>query len=85
MVIRCWRDHCQLLGIKLLYKCGGKFVGERTRVPLSSWMTELCFQMMLQLWQHRRTVKVTIELDRVVQVRGLTIGIPNTKFLVAGK
>jgi len=42
MVIRCWRDCCKHLGVKLLYKCSGKLVGERTRTLLKSWLTELC-------------------------------------------
>ena len=29
--------------MKLLYTCGGKLVGERTRAPKSSLLTELCF------------------------------------------
>ena len=29
--------------MKLLNKCSGKLVGERTRVPKSSLLTELCF------------------------------------------
>ena len=27
----------------LLFKCGGKLVRERTRVPLSSWLNKFCF------------------------------------------
>jgi len=46
MVIQCRHDHFKHLGVKLLYKCGGKLVGERTRAPLESWLT---VQMMLQL------------------------------------
>ena len=29
--------------MNLLYKCSGKAVGERTRAPKSSLLTELCF------------------------------------------
>ena len=29
--------------MKLLYKCSGKLVNERTKVPKSSLLTELCF------------------------------------------
>ena len=29
--------------MKLLYKCNGKLVGERTRTPKLSLLTELCF------------------------------------------
>ena len=47
MVIQCWRDICVAsylgLGVKLLYKCGGNLVGERTRAPKSSLVIELCF------------------------------------------
>ena len=72
LVLRCWRDHCQHLGIKLLYKCGGKLVGERTRVPLSSWLNEFCFadDAAVVAATKKNLVEPTIELDRVVQACG---------------
>ena len=43
VVIWCWQQCCTQLGVKFLYKCGGKLVGERTRAPSTSWITELRF------------------------------------------
>ena len=43
VIVWCWRQQCAQLGVKFLYKCGGKLVGERTRAPSTSWMTELSF------------------------------------------
>ena len=37
-----WRARCAGLGLKLLYECGGKLVGERTSAPILSLFTELC-------------------------------------------
>lgn len=42
-VIECWRDRCSSLGVEILYKCGGKLVGERTRRPSVINVTELLF------------------------------------------
>ena len=39
MNIQCWGDRCGGLGVKLLYKCSGKLVGERTRAPKLSLLT----------------------------------------------
>jgi len=85
MVIQCWHDRCQGLGIKLLYKCGGKLVGERTRTSLESWLTELCFADDAAIMAPTKDsiVKATVELDRVMKACGLTISIPKTKLLVA--
>ena len=43
VVIWCWQQCCTQLGVKFLYKCGGKLMGERTRAPSTSWITELRF------------------------------------------
>ena len=86
LVLRCWHNHCQHLGIKLLCKCGGKFVGERTQVPLSSWLNEFCFadDAAVVAATKKKLVEATIELDRVVRACGLTISALKTKVLVAG-
>jgi len=80
MVIQCWHDRCQGLGIKLLYKCGGKLVGERARTLLESWLTELCFadDAVIMAPTKDSIVKATVELDRVVRACGLIISIPKT-------
>ena len=86
MVIWCWRQRCAQLGVRYLYKCGGKLVGERTRVPSTSWMTELSFANDAAVVASTREdlVKGTVELNSVVTACGLTISIPKTKFLVVG-
>ena len=67
------------------YKCGGKLVGERTRAPSTSWMTELSFADDGAVSSTREDlVKATVELNSVVIACGLTISIPKTKFLVVG-
>ena len=35
MVMWCWRGRCEGLGVKLLYKCIGKLVSERTKAHKS--------------------------------------------------
>ncbi len=42
-VIMCWRDHCPSLGVDILYKCCGKFIGERTWRLSVDKVTELLF------------------------------------------
>ena len=79
-------SRCAQLGVRFLYKCGGKLVGERTRAPSTSWMTELSFGDDVAVVASTRDdlVKATIELNSVVTACGLTINIPKTKFLVVG-
>ena len=86
VVIWCWQQRCAQLGVKFLYKCGGKLVGERTRAPSTSWMTELSFadDAAIVTYSREDLVKATTELNIVVTACGLTISIPKTKFLVAG-
>ncbi len=36
-----WRERCIEFGVNVLYKCGGKLVGERTRRPLTAKVSEL--------------------------------------------
>ena len=43
IVIEEWRRRCQPLGVEVLYKCGGKLVGEWTRRPSSMVETECQF------------------------------------------
>ena len=43
LVIEEWRRRCQPFGAEVLYKCGGKLVGERTRRPSHVLVTELQF------------------------------------------
>ena len=43
LAIRCWLSRCGTAGIEVLYKIDGKFVGERTRRPLSFVISECLF------------------------------------------
>ena len=76
---------CAQLGVKFLYKCGGKLVGEWSRAPSTSWMTELSFadDAAIVTCTREDLVKATAELNSVVTACSLTIGIPMTTFLVA--
>jgi len=68
-----------------LYKCGGKPVGERTRIPKEFWLTEFCFGDDAAIMAPTKDSIVKATVDKVVRVCGLNISIPKTKFLVAGK
>ena len=87
MVMLCWRARCAGLGVKLLYKCGGKLVGERTRAPMSSLVTELCFadDAVITASTREDITKATVELQQVTAECGLTISFPKTKLMVAGR
>ena len=65
MVMMCWRARCAGLGVKLLYKCGGKLVDERTRAPMSSLVTELCFadDAVVTASTREDITKATVELQ----------------------
>ena len=43
VVVSTWRDRCKPFGIDILYKLGGKLVGERTRTPETTVLTEFLF------------------------------------------
>ena len=87
MVITCWRERCRSLGVDILYKCGGKLIGERTRSPQTAKVNELLFA------DDAAVVSTTRgKMERAAQFLGeettewgLTISIPKTKMLVAGK
>ena len=86
MVMMCWRARCAGLGVKLLYKCGGKLDGERTRAPMSSLVTELCFadDAVVTASTREDITKATVELQQVTVECGLTVSFPKTKLMVAG-
>ena len=86
MVMMCGRARCAGLGVKLLYKCGGKLVGERTRAPMSSLVTELCFadDAVVTASTREDITKATVELQQVTAECSLTTSFPKTKLMVAG-
>jgi len=61
-------------------------MGERTRAPSTSWMTELSNVDYSAIVTSTREdlVKATVELNNIVIACGLTISVLKTKFLVAG-
>ena len=72
--------------MKLLNKCSGKLVGEKTRVPKSSLLTELCFadDAVTTASTREDISKATMELEQVTTECGLSISFPKAKLLVAG-
>ena len=42
-VIGQWRERCMEIGVNVLYKCGGKLVGERMRKPFIPRVSKLQF------------------------------------------
>ena len=85
MVMQCWRDRCEGLGMKLLYLCGGKLVVERNNPPRSSLVTEQCFAddaIITASTREEDITKATMELKQVTNEYGLTISFPNTKLLL---
>jgi len=61
-------------------------VGEKTRAPSTSWMSELSYvdYAAMVTSTAEDLVKATVELSSIVTACGLTISVPKTKFLVAG-
>ena len=43
LVIGQWRERCMEIGVNVLYKCGGKLVGERMRKPFIPRVSKLQF------------------------------------------
>ena len=86
LVIAEWRRRCGCFGAEVLYKCAGKLVGERTRRPLKTTVTELQFAddaalVGISREEIERAARV---LDEVTSEWGLTVSLPKTKLLVVG-
>ena len=86
LVIRQWRERCREFGVEVLYKCGGKLVGERTRRPLSAIVPELEFaDDVTAVGTSRESMKrAACVLDEILREWGLTLSIVKTKLMVAG-
>ena len=82
VVIWCWCQRCAQLGVRFLYKCRSKLVGERIRASSTSWMTELSFanDAAVVASTKQDLVKAIVELNSVVTACGLTISIPKQIF-----
>ena len=86
LVVEQWRTKCREFGVDVLYKCGGKLVGERTRKPLNIRVTELLFaDDAVAIGTDRESMEcAAAELERIIKAWGLTLSVVKTKLLVAG-
>ena len=84
LVVEEWRRRCQPLGVEVLYKFGGKLVGERTRRPSKVAVTELQFaDDVAVLGSTREEIERTANvLEEVASQWGLTVSLSKTKLLV---
>ena len=85
-VMEQWRKRSQPFGVEVLYKYGGKLVGERTRRPLKTTVTELQFADDAAIVGSSREEieRAARTLDEVASEWGLTLSLPKTKLLVSG-
>ena len=86
LVISQWREKCRDFGVDILYKCGGKLIGERTRRPCCTKMSEFLFtDDAAAVGTSRRNMERAASiLNSVISEWGLVLSIPKTKLLVAG-
>ena len=86
VVVNQWREKCSDFGVDILYKCGGKLVGERTRRPCHLRISELLFaDDAVAVGTSRSGIEHAAGvLDDLISKWGLTLSISKTKLLVAG-
>ena len=86
LVMGQWRTRCHSFGTEVHYKCGGKLVGERTRRPLKTTVTELQFadDAALVCSSREGVERSARVLDQVASEWGLTLSLQKTKLMVAG-
>ena len=86
LVMEQWRSKCKEFGVDVMYKCGGKLVGKRTRRPLRVKVTELMFvDDAAAIGSDGVSMEcAAAELERVIKDWGLTLSVVKTKLLVAG-
>ena len=75
-----WRRRCQPFGTEVLYKCGGKLVGDRTRRPSHVLVTELHFADDAAIVgdSRERIVRAAEQLVEVLSEWGLTMSFLKT-------
>ncbi len=85
LVMEAWRCRCEPFGVEILYKCGGKLVGERTRRPSRVAVTELQFaDDAAEVTSTREEIERAAHvLEEVTAEWGLTVSLSKTKLLVA--
>ena len=86
LVISQLRKKCADFRVDVLYKCGGKLVGDRTRKPDKLKLSELLFaDDAAAVGNSRRSMKAAATvLEGLISAWGLSLNIPKTKLLVAG-
>ena len=86
LVIDRWRKRSQPFGVEVLYKCGGKLVGERTQRSSSMMLTELLFaDDAAAVATSRESIERTaLVLDEVLMEWGLKLGVKKTKVMPVG-
>ncbi len=86
LVISQWREKCRDFGVDILYKCGGKLIGERTRRPCCIKVSKFLFaDDAAAVGTSRRSMERAASiLKSVISKWGLVLSIPKTKLLVAG-
>ena len=86
LVMEQWRTKCKEFGVDVLYKCGGKLVGERTRRPYNVRVMGLMFaDDAVAIGTDRVSMEhAAAELERIIRAWGLTLSVVKTKLLVAG-
>ena len=82
-----WRRRCQSIGVDVLYKFGGKLVGERTRRPLQTTVTELLFAdaAVVVASEREGMERAAHVLDEVTTEWDLTMSLIKTKLLVVSE
>ena len=82
-VMEQWRKRSQPFGVEVLYKYGGKLVGERTRRPLKT--TVQSADDAARAGSSREEIeRAARTLDEVASEWGRTLSLPKTKLLVSG-
>ena len=86
LVISHWQKKCADFGVDIMYKWGGKLVGERTWKPDRLKIYELLFaDDAAAVGTSRRSVKAAATaLERLISSWGQSLNIPKTMLLVAG-
>ena len=86
LVIKQWKEKCAEFGVDVLFKCGGKLVGERTRRPCTERVMELQFADDLAAVTTTRESmdRAASILQDLLREWGLTLSVVKTKLLVVG-
>ena len=86
-MVGAWRSGCRSIGVDVLYKFGGKLVGERTRRPLQTTVTELLFAdaAVVVASEREGMERAAYVLDEVTTEWDLTMSLIKTKLLVVSE